>query len=289
MSAFLEEACPEGLWMARTEGMDNKGLWMGRTGGIGDVESSSGSEDEDEMGALDDIKSEGSDDVRSSSSACEDDRPVMRPCQPGARVFSSMSTHSSRLLAAEVKQVALRTSAVHGTSTTGTPWLYARRLAAIKEQNALFLAWCRSWIEELYGTPCTAVRAPRTEPHIVKYDHKLQSTFKGIGTHQDGSFVTCIMALSEPDEYTGGGTYFPHLAETVRPEMGGVLLFQGMQGPYSAPHRAQPIGSGKRLLYIAFFKLRKVKAVKKKKKKTGTPNCATARPRTQQRQRASGS
>ena len=45
------------------------------------------------------------------------------------------------------------------------------------------------------------------EPHIVKYDHSLQSNnFKGIGTHQDGSFVTCIMALSEPDEYSGGGT-----------------------------------------------------------------------------------
>ena len=118
-----------------------------------------------------------------------------------------------------------------------------------------------------------AIRAPRTEPHIVKYSHSLHSKFKGIGTHQDGSFVTVIMAVSEHDEYSGGGTYFAHLDQTVRLGMGELLLFQGRQGPYSAPHRAQPIASGKRVLYLAFFKLRRRKAKKRSGATTrrGTP------------------
>jgi len=41
----------------------------------------------------------------------------------------------------------------------------------------------------------------------------------------------------------------------------------GFAKPYSAPHRAQPISSGKRLLYLAFFKLRKQKKKKGEKKK----------------------
>lgn len=54
-----------------------------------------------------------------------------------------------------------------------------------------------------------------------------------------------------------------------------VLLFQGQQGPYSAPHRAVPIASGKRVLYLAFFKLRKKK--KRKGSRRGTPRAGTPR------------
>ena len=63
----------------------------------------------------------------------------------------------------------------------------------------IFLAWCRSWIKEAYDVDADAIRAPRTEPHIVKYNHSVHAHFKGLGTHQDGSFITCIMALSEPN------------------------------------------------------------------------------------------
>ena len=179
-------------------------------------------------------------------------------------MFASDSTLCSRALASEVKREALRTVRAHGRSSTGTPWIYARRIGALKEHNKVFLEWCRSWIDELYGVDVATIRSPRTEPHIVKYDHRLHAHFQGIGTHQDGSFVTCIMALSEEEEYDGGGTYFPHLAQTVHLGMGQVLLFQGQEGPFSAPHRAQPITRGKRVLYLAFFKLRK-----KKRKKVG--------------------
>ena len=53
----------------------------------------------------------------------------------------------------------------------GTPWLYARRIPEIEDQNTTFLKWCRLWITELYAVEGTAVRAAKTEPHIVKYAH----------------------------------------------------------------------------------------------------------------------
>ena len=71
--------------------------------------------------------------------------------------------------------------------------------------------------------------------------------------------------------------------------MGGVLLFQGQQGPFSAPHRAQPISSGKRLLFIAFFKLRKPKIGKKKKKKTKKTKKESSRSTTRRAPRRTGS
>ena len=114
----------------------------------------------------------------------EQERPEMTPCQPGAQVFVSASTPSSRTLAAQVKQAALNSSSVHGTSSVGTPWLYARRLAALRSQNKVFLAWCRSWIKDLWDVNPATIRAPRTEPHIVKYNHSAHSRFKGLGTHQ---------------------------------------------------------------------------------------------------------
>lgn len=194
-------------------------------------------------------------------------RPSMAPRSAGAKVYSSGSTPCSRALASQVRVSALQTSRVHGRSTTGTPWIFARRLKATKEANETFLGWCREWISESYGVEIGALHAARTEPHIVKYNHEAHSAFKGIGTHQDGSFATVVMALSEASDYRGGGTYFPHLGDTVELGLGEVLLFQGQCGPYSAPHRAQPISAGRRLLYLAFFSLKTTKARPKKKKK----------------------
>ena len=202
-------------------------------------------------------------------------RPQMAPCQKGAKVYSSGSTACSRALASQVEMAALSTRCVHGRSSTGTPWIYARRLQAIEAQNRVFLSWCRTWIEELYGVDASLLRLDRTEPHLVKYDHSLHAkAFKGIGTHQDDSFVTCIMGLSPANAYVGGGTYFASGDYTVRLGPGEVLLFQGHEGPYSAPHRAQPISEGKRVLYLAFFKLRKTR---KGKKKRATSRCSTPR------------
>ena len=220
-------------------------------------EGSSDDQDDDEVDMT-----EGLEPTSTGCSCCVDvceGHPVMQPIQKGAKIYSCASTECSRALAAQVRQAALETKRVHGYSSTGTPWLYARRMPAIKEHNAVFLAWCRRWIKDLYNVESSSVRAGATEPHIVKYNHAKHAKFKGIGTHQDGSFVTCIMALSDPGDFSGGGTYFSHLDETVHLGMGEVLLFQGQQGPFSAPHRAQPISSGKRLLYLAFFSLKKGK------------------------------
>ena len=127
-------------------------------------------------------------------------RPSMTPRSAGAKVFSSASTPCSRALASQVRTCALQTSRVHGRSTTGTPWIFARRLKATKEANEIFLAWCREWISESYGVETCALHAARTEPHIVKYNHELHSGFKGIGTHQDGSLrplgLTLTLTLS---------------------------------------------------------------------------------------------
>eukprot|EP00802_Teleaulax_amphioxeia_P027209 Tamp_28485.p1 GENE.Tamp_28485~~Tamp_28485.p1 ORF type:complete len:246 (+),score=34.59 Tamp_28485:59-739(+) len=197
----------------------------------------------------------------------------MTPLLPGAKVFLSASTACSRTLAAQVKQAALATSRIHGYSTAGTPWLHAQRVAAIKTQNHIFLEWCREWISELFGIRRSAVCAAKTEPHIVKYSETLNNKrrFKGIGTHQDGSFVTVILALSDASEYSGGGTYFAHLDKTVNLAQGEVLLFQGQQGPYSAPHRAQPISSGSRVLYIAFFALKEAKVSRRARRRKTAP------------------
>ena len=212
--------------------------------------------------------------------------PSMLPIKPHAKVFSSRSTAGSISLATDVKLAADNTTKIHGISTTGTPWLFARRLKALKTQNRTFLAWCRAWIKEIYGTEASLITAPKTEPHIVKYDHaKVQRskkkkkkngkhTFDGIGIHQDGSFVTIILSLSSKQDYEGGGTYFPHLGQTVRLGLGEILMFQGEQGTYSSPHRAQPISSGKRSLCLVFFKLKSWKkkkgGVKRKKRKKTT-------------------
>ena len=189
------------------------------------------------------------------------ERPLMAPIQDGAKVYTCSSNACSQLLASEIKAAALATRKTHGHSTAGTPWLYARRLSELKSANSVFLGWCKEWISDLYGVPTTSLRVPRTEPHIVKYDHTKHKGFKGLPTHQDGSFVTVIMAVSDQSEYSGGGTYFAALDHTVRLAAGEVLLFQGEQGPYSAPHRAQPVSSGTRVLYITFVHLKKPKKV----------------------------
>ena len=208
------------------------------------------------------------------------DRPMMQPVVPSAQIYSCSSTKYSRSLAADVKFAASKTNRVHGLSSTGTPWLFARKIKALKQHNKQFLAWCKNWINDVYKMEAKFIKVKPSEPHIVSYDHKKtikkkkkkekksgKKAFDGIGTHQDGSYCTIIMSCSHTDEYVGGGTFFPHLDLTVRLGEGEVLLFQGVEGPYSAPHRAQPISSGKRLLYLAFFKLRKQKKKKGEKKK----------------------
>ena len=241
----------------------------------GGIAADSGAEED--SASSDEDSCEGADDNQGArprvlAPACEclrecAGRPTMVPLLPGSKVFLSASTPCSRTLAAQVRQAALATTRIHGYSTAGTPWLHARRVAAIKTQNHVFLEWCREWISELYGVRRSAVCAPKTEPHIVKYSEHKKRKFKGIGTHQDGSFVTVILALSHNTEYTGGGTYFAHLDKTVTLEQGEVLLFQGQQGPYSAPHRAQPISSGSRVLYIAFFSLKKSRALRSSRRR----------------------
>ena len=204
------------------------------------------------------------------------DRPMMHPVVPSAQIYSCSSTKYSRSLAADVKFAASKTNRVHGLSSTGTPWLFARKIKALKQHNKQFLSWCRHWIKDVYKMDAKFIKVKLCEPHIVSYDHKKtikkkkkkgKKAFDGIGTHQDGSYCTIIMSCSHTDEYVGGGTFFPHLDLTVRIGEGEVLLFQGVEGPYSAPHRAQPISSGKRCLYLAFFKLRKQKKKKGEKKK----------------------
>ena len=238
--------------------------------------------------------------------------PTMHPVSPNAKVYSCSSTSYSRTLAMDVKIAANKSNRVHALSTTKTPWKFARRIKALQQHNTQFLAWCRQWINEVYQMESQFIKVASSEPHIVSYDHEKKlkkqkkcavkaakaakgkspssrttttvKPFDGIGTHQDGSYATIIMSCSQADEYVGGGTFFPHLNLTVRLGEGEVLLFQGEQGPYSAPHRAAPIAGGKRVLYLAFFKLKKKKVNnfkkqkknKKKKKKKTTTGAAAA-------------
>ena len=95
-------------------------------------------------------------------------RPSMAPRSPGARVFSCRSTPCSRALAARVHEMAASTTKTHGYSTTGTPWLFARRVRGTKLANETFLTWCREWISELFGVDSASLHAARTEPHMCE-------------------------------------------------------------------------------------------------------------------------
>ena len=68
--------------------------------------------------------------------------------------------------------------------------------------------------------------------------------------HTDESTHSCTIALNSIDEYEGGGTYFASADETIRPDMGHVLTFDG-----NTLHGGAPVLSGTRYILAVFMYL----------------------------------
>jgi hypothetical protein len=172
---------------------------------------------------------------------------------PRVRVFKAINTKYSRDLAQQVLEVAKRdlTAAV-STGPTSAPRRLARRYPELKIVNKQMINWCCEWIKDEYGTNRCDLRFYDAEPHIISY--KVGTHLENLQTqllHNDKSYVTIMMALSEPEDYTGGGTYFPYPNDTVHLKQGDVLMFGG-----GVMHRAKRILTGERHLYIVFVHLK---------------------------------
>ena len=70
----------------------------------------------------------------------------------------------------------------------------------------------------------------------------------GLGVHVDGSAFSVNLLLSDPADFTGGGTYFEAADSTLLPQRGCALGHSG-----TVRHGGVPITSGERLLLVGFM------------------------------------
>jgi len=66
--------------------------------------------------------------------------------------------------------------------------------------------------------------------------------------HYDGSALTWSLSLSDPSEFSGGGTYFRFLRKTLRLRQGQVLVHPG-----DLFHKGVDITAGERMLIVCFM------------------------------------
>jgi hypothetical protein len=78
---------------------------------------------------------------------------------------------------------------------------------------------------------------------IVKYDEATQNK---LDLHQDGSFLSINILLSDPNDFEGGGTYFND-GLTSFLEQGDLLVHSG-----KVKHSGLPVTKGKRYIMVAF-------------------------------------
>ena len=85
------------------------------------------------------------------------------------------------------------------------------------------------------------------EPHLVKYNGKA----KGTQLHTDNSefvYITVNVMLSEPTDFSGGGTYITTIDKTIQLKEGEMLIHLG-----DVEHAGAEITSGVRRILIAFL------------------------------------
>ena len=80
---------------------------------------------------------------------------------------------------------------------------------------------------------------------VVKYDSKGQNK---LDLHRDSSILSFILLLSSPNDFSGGGTYYESLNETIKPEQGGLLIHCG-----KVRHGGLTVTSGTRYILIGFM------------------------------------
>ena len=80
---------------------------------------------------------------------------------------------------------------------------------------------------------------------VVKYDSKGQNK---LDLHRDSSILSFILLLSSPNDFSGGGTYYESLNETIKPDQGGLLIHCG-----KVRHGGLTVTSGTRYILIGFM------------------------------------
>lgn len=187
-------------------------------------------------------------------------RPRLQPVckgESGDCILRGESTELSRAIARQILLVAKGECSAHAGvadgSTALAPRLYAKNFPHLHEANKCMMQWTCDWILEKYGTPCSQLHFTKYEPHIISYRQgtDLVNVQK---LHRDKTYVSVMMACSEPHEYVGGGTFFQSLNTTLHLKQGEVLVFLG-RSP-SCLHRGNRITEGERHLYLTFVHLR---------------------------------
>jgi len=93
---------------------------------------------------------------------------------------------------------------------------------------------------------------------VVKYESGLEgegggARQAGLGEHRDGSEVSFVVILSEPGDFSGGGTAFHSIepALLVRPaERGSLVAFCGQN-----PHSGVAVETGRRCVLAGFVRV----------------------------------
>mmetsp|Transcript_84438 Transcript_84438/g.161388 ORF Transcript_84438/g.161388 Transcript_84438/m.161388 type:complete len:487 (+) Transcript_84438:63-1523(+) len=81
---------------------------------------------------------------------------------------------------------------------------------------------------------------------VIHYDAAKGLTHQPI--HRDGALLSCVISLSEPGEYSGGGTYIEPLNRSIVLEQGCALLH-----PSALRHTGHRISSGDRWVLVLFL------------------------------------
>jgi len=85
-------------------------------------------------------------------------------------------------------------------------------------------------------------------PYVLKYEPHVISQ---MGLHHDSETVSLVVALSRPEDYEGGGTYFPKWNySTGKPQPGGAIIYPG---GVSHEHMGLKTTAGKRYLFLGSY------------------------------------
>lgn len=98
-----------------------------------------------------------------------------------------------------------------------------------------------------YGLEGSGWKRPTSEDFMARYTPDTQSL---LALHHDFSDVTALINLSDPSDYTGGGTYFQLYKATHVGKKGQLTLHPGR---VSHRHGGRPVLTGKRYILVSFI------------------------------------
>jgi hypothetical protein len=87
-----------------------------------------------------------------------------------------------------------------------------------------------------------------SENFLAKYTHDAQGH---LSIHHDSSDITCLVQLSDLDEYDGGGTWFRRQKKLVKNPIGYCTIHPGN---ITHKHGARAVTRGTRYIIVSFMK-----------------------------------